>query len=339
MKATLKTLTVVLAMLVISAHAWGQASRVVPNATVTGTTLNSLATINTSYQAVIATTSNTAVPTYIVVGGAGTAGSAALAFGGQASCTMDSTIASAAGGYYVIASVTTGGQCHAQSAAPASGVWVVGFLDASAITSGSTALVNVDGYFYGIPAAGISAAIQNLTGCNIATNVLTPQSSNCVAPSGGTALTYLNTKGTLSAGFNLTANFEILFGTVILVPLSVGHMVINVTTADATNSYSFGLFNSSGTAICTTTAAIYSTTGFKVIACSQGTVSIPAGKYYFGVTGNAATLVTAYTANEGMFYPVTVTAIGTTSGIQPASITPPSDSWGNSYPMGFGFAP
>src|SRR5208282_5362057 len=129
--------------------AFGQAAVTYTNAGTTGTTLNSLGVINTSNNAVIATTSNTGVPAYIVVGGAGTTGLGVLAVAGQASCTMDSTIASAAGGFYVIASTTTGGDCHAQSAAPAAGTWVVGYLAASSTTSGSTALVTVNGYIYG----------------------------------------------------------------------------------------------------------------------------------------------------------------------------------------------
>lgn len=177
----MKRLSTLLALLLLPAVAFGQASRAVPNAGTTGTTLNSLATIQTAYTAVIATTSNTAVPTYIVVAGAGTSGIGVLAFGGQGLCTMDSTIASAAAGDYIIASVTTGGDCHAQSAAPALGVWVVGFLDSASTTSGSTALVNVVSGFYGFSASIPCAQMPALTG-NVTSSAGSCATTVIVAP-------------------------------------------------------------------------------------------------------------------------------------------------------------
>lgn len=135
-----------------------------PNDGTTGTTVNLLATINTSGNAIKATTGNTAVLTLIVVGGAGTSGNATLASNGTlAPCTMDATIASAAGGDFVIASTGTAGDCHPQSAAPTAGTWVVGYLAASATTSGSTALVIVDGFIYGGAGSGGGGATVTYT--------------------------------------------------------------------------------------------------------------------------------------------------------------------------------
>ena len=117
-----------------------------PNDGATGTTINTLAIINTSGNAITATVSNTSVPTYVVTGGAGTTGNAVLGTIGVAPCIMDSTIASAAGNFYVIASVTNAGDCHAQSAAPSSGIWIVGYLHDSSTSSGVTALVDLNGF-------------------------------------------------------------------------------------------------------------------------------------------------------------------------------------------------
>lgn len=114
----------------------------------TGTTQNSLAVINTSGQAVTATTGNTGVPAFIVLGGAGTSGTASLATSGLAACTMDASLGSA-GGAYVIASVTNAGQCHPQTAAPGTGVWVVGAIAGGSTTASATATVQVQGYVYG----------------------------------------------------------------------------------------------------------------------------------------------------------------------------------------------
>jgi hypothetical protein len=113
----MKKLILLFIVLTCASLAFGQGSVTYTNAGTTGTTLNSLAIINTSNSAVIASTSNTGVPTYVVVGGAGSTGLAVLGVVGQANCTMDSTIASAAGGFYVIASVTTGGD-HSRSPPP-----------------------------------------------------------------------------------------------------------------------------------------------------------------------------------------------------------------------------
>lgn len=143
-----------IALCLISVMASGQAvingARAFPQPnSVSGTTLNSLAIINTAGNAVTATTASTGVPTYIVVAGAGTSGNAALALaGGIAACTMDANLASA-GGAYVIESTTVNGQCHPQTSPPSSGTWVVGFVVSGSTTASATSLVAVQGYNYG----------------------------------------------------------------------------------------------------------------------------------------------------------------------------------------------
>jgi|SRR6185437_1424047 len=134
----------------------------------TGTTINLLATVNSSANAIKATTSNTTVPTYIVVGGAGTTGNAALAMSGLASCVMDTTIASGAGGDFVIASTTTAGDCHPQSASPTSGTYVVGHLVASSTTAASAALVKVSGYFFAGSSSGGAMVFSTATDQTVA---------------------------------------------------------------------------------------------------------------------------------------------------------------------------
>jgi hypothetical protein len=173
----------------------------VPNDATTGTALNATAVIDAAGQAITAGTSNTGVPTYVVVGGAGIFGHAVLASAGSlAACTMDTTIASAAGGYYVVNSTTVAGDCHAQSAAPANGTWVIGFLDASSTTAGSAALVNVSGLIYGgiassgsvqgvvvsgIPTAYTDAAgLGNAVADAISANSGSPQSYDATSFSG-----------------------------------------------------------------------------------------------------------------------------------------------------------
>lgn len=149
----------------------------VANDNVFGTTLNGTAKVNTSNNAINAGTGDTTVPTYICLLNCGTSGNAGLAMNGLASCTMDSTIASAAGGFYVINSTATAKQCHAQSAAPTSGTWVMGYLAASSTASGSTAMVWVDGFVFGGSAGSGGSTCTNFP----SPGAYTPALGDCLA--------------------------------------------------------------------------------------------------------------------------------------------------------------
>jgi hypothetical protein len=119
----------------------------VPNDTGTGTALNQLATI-TSTGAFLATTSAPATPSYIVVVDTptGKTGNAQLAVDGQALCTMDGMGPTTnTQGLYVVASISTRGDCRPISAAstPPFGAWIVGTMISNSVSAGNTALVLV----------------------------------------------------------------------------------------------------------------------------------------------------------------------------------------------------
>lgn len=118
----------------------------VQNDSAVGTLPVSLAKINGFNHALTPNTSDTTLPTYIVVSGAGTGGSASIALAGQAACAMDTTIASGALNDFVVASTTTAGYCHPQSAMPTAGTWVVGYLMVGSTISGAASQVQVSGY-------------------------------------------------------------------------------------------------------------------------------------------------------------------------------------------------
>jgi hypothetical protein len=143
------------------------------------------------------------------------------------------------------------------------------------------------------------------------------------------ALTYWEEAGYWGGSTSLTANKEALGGDVITVPLSAGHIVVDATTADSNSSdyYSFGIFNSSGTLLCSTSPQAFTSTGFYTLACSQGTVTILPGKVYVGVTGNAATAAFYMIQNSSTFYAWNGSFVTTSGGAQPSSITAPSDVW------------
>lgn len=170
-----------------------------PNAS-GGTTVNETAVINASGQAATSTTSSVAVKAYIVVGGAGTSGNATLAMQGSiAPCKMDAT-ASSVGGDYVINSPTTAGDCEATSSLPAAGDYVIGILHDSSTTSGSNALVEVDGFF--VPSSGgVGTLFRLSTNCTVTGTT----SGNCTGMSWSIAASALQTAscvvyGSTSAG-------------------------------------------------------------------------------------------------------------------------------------------
>jgi len=114
----------------------------VTNDGVTGTTTSGLAKF-TSTGAINILTTDTAIPVYIIQSGGVVGGTAQFVqAGGQGDCRMDTTTANTEG-FFVIASVTIATDCHAQSAQPGAGVFIVGTLVSNATTAGSTAKVAV----------------------------------------------------------------------------------------------------------------------------------------------------------------------------------------------------
>lgn len=106
------------------------------NAGTGGTAINLLAKLDSSGNAITIGTGDTAVPAWVVVGGAGTAGNALLAWAGRPqlytsnACTI---------GQYVVASTTTAGRGSCTSS-PTAGVFVYGY---AAETTGGAGLAYV----------------------------------------------------------------------------------------------------------------------------------------------------------------------------------------------------
>lgn len=144
---------VLLTLLLIPWMADGQAIkannviRVFTNDTTTGTTRNLLARVisvspNAEGRVRTALTTETAVELVLVRDGAGTSGTATVIVAGEGPCIMDAGNASGAAGWWVLASTTTAGRCHAQAAAPSgAGGMVVGTMISDATTAGQTAQV------------------------------------------------------------------------------------------------------------------------------------------------------------------------------------------------------
>src|SRR5262249_13496962 len=155
-------------------------------------TVNLLAKL-TSTGAVKAGTGDTNVAVFVVTSGAGTTGSASLTASGPVLCVMDSTTSNTEG-FYVIASTTTAGRWHAQSAQP-SGVFVVGTMISNATTSGSTATVAVNSSFLGSITLSDSYALRICSmvigsdnGSALANADIGPQSDWCTVNAAATVV-------------------------------------------------------------------------------------------------------------------------------------------------------
>lgn len=128
-------------------NAPGAGNITIPNDNSTGTTTQRLAKINSSGNAIIATTSDTAIPVYCVSTGAGTSGSAILLGAGRATCKTDAGGATI--GHYLGESTTIAGMLVDLGTSVPAGVYTVGI----ALTT-AAANSNVDfeavGYVGGI---------------------------------------------------------------------------------------------------------------------------------------------------------------------------------------------
>jgi hypothetical protein len=185
-------------------------------------------------------------------------------------------------------------------------------------------------------ATAVNAAIQSLSGCNTATYVYTPQASDCVAPSGGgganvNVLSLYQPSGSAAAGLS-TAGDTNAMGIVQPYNGVYGHIYVNVNTADNTsNTYNVGIYNSSGTLLCSTGAVAGSTlfpsTGNKSLAFTSN-CTLSQGSIYFvafsAITSNTAKLyVTASGSGVASYQYAQVS-----TSAMPSTITPPSLTYG-----------
>lgn len=107
--------------------------------------------------------------------------------------------------------------------------------------------------------------------------------------------------------------------------VNFGNITVRVGTGDASNNYSFGIYTTTGSAICYTAAAVQasSTTTWKQ-ACLQGQVNAGPGPVLFVMTGAAATLTIAGAGSTLMPLSTPTSSTTTTGGQLGATIAVPS---------------
>lgn len=239
----------------------------VANAGATGTTVNLLAKLNASANAVLPATTDTGIPMIgVVQSGAGTAGSAHIAVMGIATCVADNTVTT---GDSVGVGTTTAGRCKSIAAAgtsPAAGLTVVG----SAITGGAagasitiwmTPEASFASTFPTLDQVGNPAAAKNFSLGNA--NVVTLTMGSATTSANGLTITDTATNGSAtgallnlnsSAGSTIKPFVATALGTANGMTLDAAGNLTMIGTGDfraiagsvATPSYSFAGATSTG---------------------------------------------------------------------------------------------
>lgn len=136
-----------------------------------------------------------------------------------------------------------------------------------------------------------------------------------------------NRSGTWTIGSN---NQIRVYGFVIKQPVTFGRIMIRVSTLDAGgNNHDVGIYDSSGTLLARTPVNAFAATGLLDLAIEGGgTVTLPTGRYYFALTGDDTTPAISVTGTDVFQFANNVAVTETSSsGVLPASITTPSDTW------------
>ena len=129
-----------------------------------GTTLTNLAKVDSSGHAVGSTTSDTGIPVFIVIYGAGTSGTVKLGVGGEFSCQFDASGGTI--GHFVVNSTSTSGRCaDAGATAPSTG-WVIGIVQTTAAANAISKVLLLQGFNsastgYTLCASGCNATIPS----------------------------------------------------------------------------------------------------------------------------------------------------------------------------------
>lgn len=264
----------------IPALAQAQVIVSIPNASGTGTTLNSLAKLTGAPStAVLTATTDTTGAVGVVVSGAGTTGNALIARAGQATCNFDGATTA---GDYVINSATVAGDCLDTGSAvfPSSGQVIGRVL--SSIGSAGTAAINISGSdLFGVPPVSANA------GFAISSNgaAAAPSYQNTVATS-RSFVGYIasNWVPTSSYGSAITASAVSVAGTVYCKPFTVfppgvtiSHLAAAITTLDAGGNLNPAIYNNGSwgrpsTLAAATTAALSTASVTTVSATTSTTV-------------------------------------------------------------------
>lgn len=192
-----------------------------------------------------------------------------------------------------------------------------------ATTGGSAGVTSLD---------GISGPVSLVAGANITITDNSPASGDIkIAASGGggtiavySAPFYMNGGSDCGGANNIKINLFSLSAN-----LATSKVTYRIWQTDASNDYSVGLYNASGTRVAHTTPGTLPANDTIVQASwVEGTVSLTPGTWFFAFTGQAKT---GQLYSEGSGTPVTLHLLSTlvvtqtsTAGLLPTSITIPA---------------
>lgn len=131
-----------------------------------------------------------------------------------------------------------------------------------------------------------------------------------------------------------TLNVNKLWGFLLPYNVTTTAVTYDVTTADNTaNDYDIGIFNSAGALVVDigpTPGTIFAPTKvFHSVNWIQGATSLPAGKYYIGLTTNCkATCAAIAAVGSYISFAINVSAGATAGGALSSMVTVPADTWG-----------
>lgn len=139
--------------------------------------------------------------------------------------------------------------------------------------------------------------------------------------------------GPSTTGAQSTTNTTVaLWGNFLPTATTCAHLVIDVSTLDASGFYDVGIYTgtsgSTGTLICHTGSIHWPSPGLQDFAAASGGGTLPAGKIWIAIVGNSFTGLLKTTSNPFMTFLFNTTIISSaTAGVLNSSITLPSDTW------------
>ena len=202
-----------------------------------------------------------------------------------------------------------------------------------------------------IGSTGSAPVLATLTaGANV--SITNQPGSVTISASGGgsTTLPYFVTGGPQIGAFQgFAENVTQLWGFLLPYNVTTTHITYDVTGADdTTDNYDIGIFDNSGKLVVdlgpTPGTAFAPSKAFHTLAWSQGSTTLPAGRYYLGLTTNCSVSLysprrsrTTYQAASScaqlaasaayMGFAIDVSAGTSQGGALPSLIAPPPDNW------------
>jgi hypothetical protein len=202
-----------------------------------------------------------------------------------------------------------------------------------------------------IGSTGSAPVLGTLTaGPNI--SITNKPGSVTISATGGSATTlpYFVTGGPQIGAFQgFTQNVTQLWGFLLPYNVTTTRITYDVTTIDnTTNNYDIGIFDNAGNLVVdigpTPGTTFASSKAFHTLAWTQGSTSLPAGRYYLGLTTNCSIALNSLLRKRPAFvsaascaqlaasasyigFALNASAGASHGGALPSSLTPPADSW------------